>query len=384
MINNQEKKVTDKAYAYTPGLKIKKNIIIRKLRRLPVSGKVLVKVGDDVDFSSPIAEAMIPGEPNVINAAAELGVPRESLYKYMIKKEGDEIKKGEDIAGYNSFFGLWKNWLKSPIDGYIERISDVSGQIILREAPIRIDVKGYLRGKVVEVLENEGAVIETNASFVQGIFGIGGENKGKIMVVTEKLDEYLIEDLITPNCKGKIIVGGACLTLEAFHKAVKLGVSGIVTGGINDIELKDLLGYELGIAITGHEEVNTTLVITEGFGEMRMNPKIIELFKDYEGKIAAINGTTQIRAGVLRPEVIIPHGVDTQRGDLETLSGGMVEGTQIRVIREPYFGRFGKVISLPVELQIIETRSKVRVIEIELDDGEIVIIPRANVEIIET
>jgi len=46
--------------------------------------------------------------------------------------------------------------------------------------------------------------------------------------------------------------------------------------------------------------------------------------------------------------------------------------------------RAGAVVSLPVELQEVESESSVRVIEIELEDGSRVIVPRANVEVIET
>jgi hypothetical protein len=67
----------------------------------------------------------------------------------------------------------------------------------------------------------------------------------------------------------------------------------------------------------------------------------------------------------------------------EELSQGMVPGTPIRIIRQPYFGAIGKVHSLPVELQQLESESMVRVVNIELDDGEVVTVPRANVEIIE-
>ena len=383
MSKNSDIKIIKKAYAYTPGLKIKRNITIRKVRRLPVTGKVLVKVGDNVDFSSIIAEAMVPGDPHVLNVATKLGIPRQSLRKYIKKSEREAVKKGENIAGYNSFFGLWKNWVKSPIDGQIERISDISGQIILREKPISVDVNAYIRGRVVKVLENEGAIIEINAAFVQGIFGIGGEKHGEIKIVAEDLKAHLTEDLITSDCKGKIVIGGACVTREAFLKAVEIGVSGIVTGGIRDIDLIDLLGYEIGVAITGQEEIGTTLIITEGCGEMTMNPKTIELFKEFEGEIAAINGATQIRAGVMRPEVIIPQEGEAKKEEENKLSGGMNQGTPIRVIRQPFFGALGKVVSLPVELQIIETESKVRVVEIEIDKGKRIILPRANVEIIE-
>jgi len=68
----------------------------------------------------------------------------------------------------------------------------------------------------------------------------------------------------------------------------------------------------------------------------------------------------------------------------DELSSGMKSGTKIRIIRKPYFGALGEVVSLPIELQKVESESSVRVIEIELESGERVIVPRANVEIIET
>jgi hypothetical protein len=42
-----------------------------------------------------------------------------------------------------------------------------------------------------------------------------------------------------------------------------------------------------------------------------------------------------------------------------------------------------KVVNLPVELQLVETESPVRIVEIELQDGRKVIVPRANVELFE-
>ncbi|RKZ00494.1 MAG: hypothetical protein DRQ04_06180, partial [Candidatus Hydrothermota bacterium] len=113
--------------------------------------------------------------------------------------------------------------------------------------------------------------------------------------------------------------------------------------------------------------------------------KTFELLVSLEGKKASINGATQIRAGVIRPEVIVPLGEDAEvkeeRG--EELKEGLIIGSQVRVIREPYFGMLGKVTALPPELKEIETEAKVRVLELELEDGRKVIIPRANVEIIE-
>jgi hypothetical protein len=377
------KRTVSGTHAYSPGLKVKRAVKIRRVRRLPILGKVLVKEGDQVDFSSIIAETMIPGEPNIIKVSAELDILEMDINDYMKKMVGDKVNKGDIIAEYNAFFGLFKKHVYSPINGTIESISPISGQVIIREEPVPLSMNAYIPGRIAQLIENEGAIIETNAAFIQGIFGIGGETHGELRVAIEDPSETLTGMLIEDDDKGKVVVGGSLVTKEAVDKALEVGVKGIVTGGITDNILEEILGYELGVAITGQEEINLTLIITEGFGEIAMNPRTLEVFKEFEGSIACINGATQIRAGVIRPEVIIPHEKSALEEVGDELTDGMTQGTSIRIIRQPYFGHLGRVISLPVELQTAETESKVRVVEVELEDGRRVIVSRANVEIIE-
>ena len=56
-------------------------------------------------------------------------------------------------------------------------------------------------------------------------------------------------------------------------------------------------------------------------------------------------------------------------------------GSVVRVIREPCFGRLGRVVELPSELRALDTEAMVRVLVVEYaDDGTRGIVPRANVE----
>lgn len=61
----------------------------------------------------------------------------------------------------------------------------------------------------------------------------------------------------------------------------------------------------------------------------------------------------------------------------------MTIGMQVRIIWQPYFGSVGLITDLPIKLQRMESESMVRVVEVELEDGRKVIVPRANVEIVE-
>jgi hypothetical protein len=377
-----EEKEAEEAHAYTPGLKVKKSTTVQKLRRLPLLGEVFVKEGDIVNHEYILAKTEISGDPEIVKIAMIMGLEPEDTPRYMTKQVGETVTKGERLAFYRALFGLIKKEVLSPVDGTLESLSDVTGQAIVRGAPIPVDVDAYIPGNVIEVLPREGAIIETHAAFIQGIFGIGGEVHGEVNIVVSDNTQVLGANQIKPEHKGKVLIGGSRVTLDALKKAVETGVSAIVSGGIRHEDLTTFTGEEIGVAITGQEEVGITLIITEGFGNMNMSLRTFELLKEFEGYSVSVNGATQIRAGVLRPEIIIPHDViEDETG--EELSQGMVPGTPIMIISQPYFGAIGKVHSLPVELQQLESESMVRVVNIELDEGQVVTVPRANVEIIE-
>ena len=63
---------------------------------------------------------------------------------------------------------------------------------------------------------------------------------------------------------------------------------------------------------------------------------------------------------------------------------GIQTGGVVRGIRTPYFGRIGEVKSPPVELSVMESGTKVRTMEVEFPDGTVALLPRANVESIDT
>lgn len=372
------------SYAYTPGLKVKRETILRKARLLPVAGDVLVKEGDHVSHDTIVAQTYLPGDIEMIPVAAILGVDPRELPRTMLKSEGDTVEKDELIAQTKAFFGLFKSEYRAKKEGVISLISQVTGMIGLQDLPQPLKRDAYVAGEIIEVIPNNGVIVEAAVSFVQGIFGVGGEQHGELMIIAEPKD-IVVPDMIDSDCKDKILVGGSLVTLDAFQKAEEFGVKGIVTGGINSDELDSYLGYEMGVAITGQEDIGLTCIITEGFGEMAMAGHTFELLTELEGQLAAINGATQIRAGVIRPEVVVPlknfESTDVIRRD--ELAGGMYPGTRVRIIRQPYFGAIGTVKHLPMELQRVETESWVRIMAVQLDDNEVVMIPRANAEIME-
>ena len=374
------------AHAYTPGLKVVETALVRKQRRLPLAGEVLVKKGDKVKALDVVARTFLPGNVETVNVANKLGMPPEDIPKYMLLEKGAKVEEGQVIARMKQLFGLFTSKATSPVKGAVETVSDVTGQVIIREPPMEVSVTAYVDGEVVEVIGDEGVDVECVGTFVQGIFGIGGEAHGEMKTVASGPGDVLAPEDIGPECEGKVILGGSLATAAALKKAIEVGAVGVIAGGFHDRDLRNFLGFDLGVAITGHETLGVTLVVTEGFGEMPMAQATFELLASREGMLASVNGATQIRAGVIRPEIIIPRAgkvmakVGVEEGDESNLE----VGSRVRTIREPYFGKLGEVTSLPVELQILDSEAKVRVLGVKFDDGGEDVIPRANVELIES
>lgn len=373
-------------HAYTPGLKVTANTIVIKERKLPLKGDILVKKGDRVKAADIVARTYLPGNVESINIANRFSLPPSDVRDVMVVKEGDAVEKGQIVARNKGMFGLFKTELEAPVTGTIESISEITGQIMLREPPLPVQVNAYVDGIVYDVIPEEGVIVETKGAFIQGIFGIGGEIQGEIKVVVDSNKQELTPELLTEECRGKIVIGGSLVTNATLAKAIEVGAVAVVAGGFNDSDLRDFLGFDLGVAITGHEDKGITLVFTEGFGSMRMAQATFDLFKSQEGRMASINGATQIRAGVIRPEIIVPLDEDeiVLEEDKSGEGGLLAIGTTIRVIREPYFGMLATVSGLPPELTKLESEAKVRVMEAKLETGETVILPRANVELIES
>jgi hypothetical protein len=64
-------------------------------------------------------------------------------------------------------------------------------------------------------------------------------------------------------------------------------------------------GKELGVAVTGDEDIPFTLILTDGFGNFAMEDELAEFLREREGRSACLSGRTQIRAGVTRPMVVL-------------------------------------------------------------------------------
>jgi len=369
------------AQAFTPGLTVSTGITVRKLRELPLAGEVLVKVGDRVSASQEVARAFLPGELYIMRLPEKMGIESFEVVKGLKVKEGDAVEEGTLLCEHAGFFGWLKTRFHSSAKGVIEFISERTGHIGVRSASKPVTLAAYISGEVVAVDPLKSAVIQTTGALVQGIFGVGGERAGTLTLLSVSESQPLEVKDLPSNCQGLVLVGGASASAEVLLEAALRGAAGLVVGSVDDQALKKFVGHDIGIALTGDEKVSMTLIVTEGFGFLPMSARIVELLKEFAGKEVSINGATQVRAGALRPELIVSEVAASARSVATQFETGLNIGSMVRLIRVPYFGMRGEVVELPHAMEEIPTGAHARILRARLADGSVVTVPRANVEL---
>ncbi len=369
---------------FAPGLLAQKNTKFVKVRELPIKGHVLVKKGDEVRANSEVLRAELPGNLNILRVSDRMGIEPEEVLLAIKNKGldiGSKINIGDILCESSGLFGLFRSQFKSPCAGIIEFISKTNGHVGVREPAIPLSINAYISGRVSDIVPEKSVAIESEGARVQGIFGVGGERVGTLKILQIPNNKVLALSDLPPDIQGKILVGGMSPTQEFLKETANRGAVGLITGSIDDTALKGYLGFDLGVAITGDEDLPMTVIVTEGFGNLALSDRVISTLNDFDGFECSINGATQVRAGAIRPEILISHRELVEKNN-NSQGVGLSLGLRIRLIRVPYFGQFATVAELPNEPVVIETGAKTRVLKAKLEDGTLVTVPRANVEIV--
>lgn len=368
----------------TPSLVVTAQTEFLIRRELPVKGTINVQPGQLVRYDEVIGESVKEGELFLIKVTEELGIEPDRISRVVTKNVGDKVLENEVIAIHKGLFGLFSSEITSPISGVIEFISIKTGHLGIRMPSTTLTVTAFVTGVVKEIEDEKGCIISGNGALIQGAFGVGGERVGRIKVLPVSPETALTPEHITADLvAGDIIVGGTNPSVQFFNKARECGIIGIVTGGCSDEIIEEVSGKAHGVAVTGDEPISFTIILTEGFGAVPLSEKVIAVAKAHEGKIASIQGMTQVRAGAVRPFVMIASEDRAATSpEIKERDEGFKLGQRVRLIQMSRFGQQGTIKELPIQPQKIATGAVVRVMEVSLTSGENIIVPRANVEVV--
>jgi hypothetical protein len=107
---------------------------------------------------------------------------------------------------------------------------------------------------------------------------------------------------------------------------------------------------------------------------------VFSLLQANLGREAMLSADTKGRWGAKRPELLIPLRAEEDRTHDQSKPAPLEIGSQVRLLRSPHLGTLGKVVDLPSFPQVVESGARVLVALVELEDGESVLAPLANLD----
>ncbi len=240
----------------------------------PASGKIVVREKVEKEDIGPIT----------VNCSKELNISPKNIRNIMKKKVGNRVEKNGIIIKYSPWQSFLEKVCRSPIFGEIIDIDYDTGNVTIRRPAEIIELVSHTSGVVKNIIDNRGAYIEFEGMVIKGKFGFGGERYGK-----------LGKDIIIINRK---------LSRKEYDQ-YKDKLEGIITPSIDVGKFEDIFGNDMKKGISREKVGLPTIILMTGFGDRKIDNEIFNLLESNTGKYIMVDGRTQIRAGVKRPEIII-------------------------------------------------------------------------------
>lgn len=334
-------------------------------RLLPFPGEVLVGLGQRVEPMDVVGRAHIPSQIRILHVAQRLSIVEGALQKYLLKGPGERVEGGEAIA----MVGRWpfRRLYRAPGEGRI--VSEAHGRLLLEISPSTYELRAYIKGVVTQVFSSRGVAIESSGAIMEGAWAIGGDAFGVLKILGEAPGGRLVPEAVDMGYHGVIVVVESWATKEGLEKAEEVGVRGAILGSLPS----SLLGFVSSLSFP--------VMIMEGFGQIPISRPLFSIFQQHAGREVCMASGILYGVRRLRPRVIIPflQGEEAVRGEAPTLK----EGTLVRLVREPYLGKVGYVASLSLQKRRVEWGIAIDGVEVDLEEGERVFVPLANLELLE-
>ncbi len=339
-------------------------INIRRVRRLPIPGDVLVHKGQNVNPEDVIAEANVPGKIFTLDLARGLSLPEDEVGSCLVRKVGEDLEAGDIVAQVE---GTFPRLVRTPISGQIVDYHD--GQAVLATGMNRIVLQAEMIGEVAEVIPEYGVVVHCLGSLIQGVWGNGRFGIGKLIAGKGLKERQLRLGDVEQTQPGQVVAAGICSQALSLERMREKGISGLILG----ILVPDLLPDALALPFP--------VVVLQGVGNFAPDPKRFELLTTYTGKLVFVNAIQGEAFGNQRPEVIIPLDNKDTLGE-ELLQDEIAVGQQVMILSGAAVGRSGEVLEFPEKPVKFESGLICQSAVIRLSTEETVTVPIQNLIIL--
>ena len=233
-------------------------------------------------------------KPMKVPVAKLLRNKPSSLRTYLRVRKGEFVFEDENLValarGANTI-------VRAPNTGYVTDINYEKGDVTIQYIRKPVNYPVQLNCQVIDTENRKKITIEYEAIEYQGVIGFGKSNFGKLL--------YLQDLDASAQFEGNIIVLDKNISVADLKYLENQKISGLIIAGIEMKDIVEFIGKEIGVALTGNEDIPYPIIIMNGFGRFKISPEFVADIKKNIGKNCLLSPTTQIRAGVTRPKVII-------------------------------------------------------------------------------
>ena len=348
----------------SPITHIKPLACIRRARMLETEGFVRVRVGQKISAVDVVAEVALGDKHLLLDVRRSLGISRSVNLREVLKhKIGDKLQEGDLIAEYGSMF---KRVVGAPAECIIVAIS--GGKILLEMQQKTHRLLSGITGQVIEVFPGKGALIETNGSLIQGVWGNGRINMGTLLVKAPQQDHEFTSEDLDVSMRGSIVFSGHCSSRDTLQIAAELPLRGLILGSIT----ADLVPFV--------EKLDFPVIVLDGFGRMPVNTAAFKVLSTSETREISLNSARWNRLSGERPEIYIPLPAN---GQIPVETSSFQPGQRVRVQMPPFSGRIGVVEKIYTEPYQLSNDLREKAAEIRFENQKQVAIPLANLDVLE-
>lgn len=341
------------------------SLTVRQKRMLPAPGQVFVRKGQKVEAEEVLARVFLSPKHASLDLVRGLGRSAKEVERLVQREIGEKLSQGDIIAGP---VGPAKRVVRAPEAGRIIQIKH--GKVFFEIEPQPFELKAGFPGIVETIIGSRGVILQTNGAYIQGVWGNGKIGFGPLRVQAPRPEDVMVRERLDSSLQGCIVLAGYCDDPGVLQGASEIPLGGLILASMSSALIPEAL------------ESPFPLILTEGFGLLPMNIAAFTLLSQHDREEVSLLAEPFDRYAGTRPAIVIP---DETEGMIlpPREQNFFVPGVRVRVIHAPHRSQIGTFIALRPGMEILPNGIRAATGEIRLQNGTRVVLPLANLEILE-
>lgn len=303
----------------------KRNISFQKKhvlkREIPNGLNISIEKGKKIKEDTVIATGRTAMEKVRIDVREDLGI--RDVKSSVVCLHGERIQQGDPIARKKAVVLGKDRVIEAPMSGVVDLSSIDAGIVKILNAASETTIYSGVEGAVTSIIRDQRVLIETPV-FKIDVANVFGESvQGELFYIDNEHSEDIEQDF-----SGGVVVPDFKVDKAYLRELALAGVEGIVLGGLDSSLLTSLSDEGLW---------GMTVCVTEGFGNIQIHDKTLQLIRRNDGRLCAVNSDDTLILTCEADEALTNHDQI-----LKTLSSG----DSVQVFDSQYFGFYGIVESL--------------------------------------